>query len=45
MRRFLPSPAAELVKVWSPLLLLVVIGFVVAYQYIGAPPSKRLAMA
>jgi TRAP transporter TAXI family solute receptor len=45
MRAFLPSTTAELVKVWSPVLLIVVIGFVVAYQYIGAPPPKRIAMA
>jgi TRAP transporter TAXI family solute receptor len=45
MPRFLRSTAAELVKVWSPLLLIVVIGFVIAYHYIGAPPPKRIAMA
>jgi TRAP transporter TAXI family solute receptor len=45
MRKLLPSTAAELVKVWGPLLLAVVVGFVVAYQYIGAPPPKRIAMA
>jgi TRAP transporter TAXI family solute receptor len=45
MRRFLPSTTVEFVKVWSPLLLLVVIGFVVAYQYVGAPPPRRISMA
>lgn len=35
----------ELIKVWGLLALVVIIGFVVAYRYVGAPPPKVVRIA
>jgi TRAP transporter TAXI family solute receptor len=36
---------AEFFKVWGLLTLIVVVGFVVTYQYVGAPPPKAVRIA
>jgi uncharacterized protein len=41
----LSTAFAEFVKVWGLLTLIVVVGFVVAYQYVGAPPPKAIRIA
>ena len=35
----------EFIKVWGLFALVVVVGFVVTYQYIGAPPPKAIRIA
>jgi TRAP transporter TAXI family solute receptor len=35
----------EFIKVWGLLTLVVVVGFAVTYQYIGAPPPKAIRIA
>jgi len=35
----------EFIKVWGLLTLIVVVGFVVTYQYVGAPPPKVVRIA
>lgn len=39
------SPGREGLKIGSTVLLLVAIGFVVAYQFVGAPPPRELVLA
>ena len=44
-----PTPGAsglgEALKVWGPMLLLVLAGVWVAYQYVGPPPPQRIVLA
>jgi TRAP transporter TAXI family solute receptor len=41
-----PSTAfLEFIRVWGVLTLIVVVGFVVTYQYVGAPPPKVVRIA
>lgn len=35
----------ELLKVWAPLVLIVAVGFLVAYRYVGAPPPRAIRIA
>jgi uncharacterized protein len=37
--------AREMFKVWAPLALIVVAGFLVAYRYVGAPPPRVIRIA
>lgn len=39
------SAAAEFIKVWGLLAVIVVAGFLLAYQYVGAPPPKVVRIA
>jgi len=39
------TTAAEFLKVWGLLALIVIIGFIIAYQYVGAPPPKIVRIA
>lgn len=39
------TTAAEFLKVWGFLALIVIVGFVITYQYVGAPPPKIVRMA
>jgi TRAP-type uncharacterized transport system substrate-binding protein len=36
---------AEFIKVWGPLTLIVVFGFVITYHYVGAPPPRVVRIA
>jgi TRAP transporter TAXI family solute receptor len=45
MSRRLSTALAEFIKVWGLLTLIVVVGFVVTYQYVGAPPPKVVRIA
>jgi TRAP transporter TAXI family solute receptor len=39
------TTVAEFLKVWGFLALIVIVGFVITYQYVGAPPPKIVRMA
>ena len=39
------TAAREVLKVWAPLGLIVAVGFLVAYRYVGAPPPRVIAIA
>lgn len=39
------SSRAEFLKVWGPVLVLTVLGFVLALRLVGAPPPERLRLA
>jgi uncharacterized protein len=41
----LSTALTEFIKVWGLLVLVVVVGFVVTYQYVGAPPPKLIRIA
>lgn len=41
----LSTALTEFIKVWGLLVLVVVVGFVVTYQYVGAPPPKLVRIA
>ncbi len=45
MSRRLSTAFVEFIKVWGLLTLVVVVGFAVTYQYIGAPPPKAIRIA
>jgi TRAP transporter TAXI family solute receptor len=45
MSKRLSAAFAEVIKVWGVLTLIVVVGFLVAYQYVGAPPPTVVRMA
>jgi TRAP transporter TAXI family solute receptor len=45
MTKRLSTAFLEFIKVWGPLTLIVVLGFVVTYQYVGAPPPKVIRIA
>jgi TRAP transporter TAXI family solute receptor len=40
-----PSAVREWVSVWAPLALIVAAGFLIAYQYVGAPPPTAIRIA
>ena len=39
------TAAREMLKVWAPLGLIVALGFVVAYRYVGSPPPRAIRIA
>ena len=45
MTKRVSTALAEFFKVWGLLTLIVVVGFVVTYQYVGAPPPKIVRIA
>jgi TRAP transporter TAXI family solute receptor len=45
MRKRLSTAVAEFLKVWGVLTLVIIAGFVVTYQYVGAPPPKVVRIA
>ena len=45
MSKHLSTAVVEFIKVWGLVTLIVVAGFVVAYQYVGAPPPKVVRIA
>ena len=45
MSRRFSAAVVEFVKVWGLLTLVVVVGFVVTYQYVGAPPPNVIRIA
>jgi TRAP transporter TAXI family solute receptor len=45
MTRRIAIPAADLIKTWGVLTAIVAVGFVVTYQYIGAPPPRVIRIA
>ena len=45
MGRRLSTAFVEFIKVWGILTLVVVAGFAVTYQYVGAPPPKAIRIA
>jgi TRAP transporter TAXI family solute receptor len=45
MRKYLSTAVVEFIKVWGLVMLIVVGGFVVTYQYVGAPPPKVVRIA
>ncbi len=45
MSKHLSTAVVEFLKVWGLLTLIVIVGFVVTYQYVGAPPPKVIRIA
>ena len=45
MRKGLSTAVAEFLKVWGVLTLVIIGGFVITYQYVGAPPPKVVRVA
>jgi TRAP transporter TAXI family solute receptor len=45
MRKRISTAVVEFIKVWGLLTLIVVVGFVITYQYVGAPPPKTVRIA
>jgi TRAP transporter TAXI family solute receptor len=45
MSKRLSTAVVEFLKVWGLLALIVIVGFVVTYQYVGAPPPKVIRIA
>ncbi|MGE5818063.1 MAG: TAXI family TRAP transporter solute-binding subunit [Deltaproteobacteria bacterium] len=45
MTKRISAAVLELIKVWGLLALVVVVGFVVTYQFVGAPPPKFVRIA
>jgi TRAP transporter TAXI family solute receptor len=45
MSKRISSAVVEFIKVWGLLTLIVVVGFVITYQYVGAPPPKVVRIA
>jgi TRAP transporter TAXI family solute receptor len=41
----LSTAVAEFIKVWGLLAFIVIVGFVITYQYVGAPPPKVIRIA
>lgn len=40
------SPAlVEFVRVWGVLCAVIVVGFIVTYRYVGAPPPRTIRIA
>jgi TRAP transporter TAXI family solute receptor len=42
--RFKPA-VVEFIKIWGLLTFIIVVGFVITYQYVGAPPPKVVRIA
>ncbi len=45
MSKRISTAVVEFIKVWGLLTLIVVLGFVITYQYVGAPPPKVVRIA
>ncbi len=45
MSKRISTAVVEFIKVWGLLTLIVVVGFVITYQYVGAPPPKVVRIA
>ena len=45
MNRRISAAVADFLQVWGLLTLIVVVGFVITYQYVGAPPPRNVRMA
>jgi uncharacterized protein len=45
MSRRISAALLEFVKVWGLVAVVVVVGFVISYQYVGAPPPNTLRIA
>jgi TRAP transporter TAXI family solute receptor len=45
MTRRIAVPAADLIKTWGVLTAIVAVGFVVTYQFVGAPPPRIIRIA
>ena len=45
MSKRVSTAIKEFLKVWGLLTLVVIAGFVVTYQYVGAPPPKSVRIA
>lgn len=45
MTKRLSTAFVEFIKVWGLLILIIVVGFVITYQYVGAPPPKAIRIA
>ncbi|TMA79351.1 MAG: TAXI family TRAP transporter solute-binding subunit, partial [Deltaproteobacteria bacterium] len=45
MSKRLSTAVVEFLRVWGLLTLIVIVGFVVTYQYVGAPPPKVIRIA
>src|SRR3990170_2619334 len=45
MSKRISTAVVEFIKVWGLLALVVLLGFVVTYQYVGAPPPKVVRIA
>ena len=45
MSKRLSTAVVEFLKVWGLLTLIVIVGFAVTYQYVGAPPPKVIRIA
>ena len=45
MSKRISTAVVEFIKVWGLLTLIVVVGFVITYQYVGAPPPKIVRIA
>lgn len=45
MSKRISTAVVEFIKVWGLLALVVLLGFVVTYQYVGAPPPKIVRIA
>ena len=45
MSKRISTAVVEFIKVWGLLTLIVMVGFVITYQYVGAPPPKVVRIA
>ena len=45
MGKRISAAVVEFIKVWGLLALVVLVGFIVTYQYVGAPPPKVVRIA
>lgn len=45
MTKRISTAVLEFIKVWGLLLLIVAAGFIITYQYVGAPPPKSVRIA
>jgi TRAP transporter TAXI family solute receptor len=45
MSKRISTAVVEFIKVWGLLTLVVVVGFIITYQYVGAPPPKVVRIA
>jgi uncharacterized protein len=45
MNKSVSTAVVEFLKIWGVLALVIVVGFVITYQYVGAPPPKVVRIA
>jgi TRAP-type uncharacterized transport system substrate-binding protein len=45
MNKRISTAVVEFIKVWGLLAVVVVVGFAITYQYVGAPPPKNVRIA